>query len=108
MGFSAVFMVSSFEADDDTHDLVGVGEKNKTKTNKQQLYASLRHIDAVRSRTKAEPGKIAQHSWFIQTEMNRSCSQHSYFTTCPFGEGGVGVTSSMRHVRPSGGSVNPC
>ena len=29
--FSAVSMVSSFEADDDTHDLVGVGEKNKAK-----------------------------------------------------------------------------
>ena len=27
---SAVLMVSSFEAGDDTHDLVGVGEKNKT------------------------------------------------------------------------------
>ena len=30
MVFSAVSMVSSFEADDDAHDLVGVGEK-KTK-----------------------------------------------------------------------------
>ena len=26
--FSAVSMVSSFEADDDTHDLDGVGERN--------------------------------------------------------------------------------
>ena len=31
MVFSAVSMVSSFEAGDDTHDLVWVGEKNKTK-----------------------------------------------------------------------------
>jgi len=29
MVFSAVSMVSSFEADDDTHDLVEVGEKTK-------------------------------------------------------------------------------
>ena len=59
MVFSAVSMVSSFEADDNTHDLVGVGEKIKTKTkqNKQQLYASLRHIfDAARSKMKAEWG----------------------------------------------------
>ena len=32
MVFSAVSMVSSFQADDDTHDLIGVGERNKTKT----------------------------------------------------------------------------
>ena len=57
MFFSAVLMVYLFEAFDDTDDLIGVGEKNKTKTKQnkqQQLYASLRHIDAVRSRTKAE------------------------------------------------------
>ena len=30
MAFSAVSMVSSFEADDDTHDLVGVGERKKS------------------------------------------------------------------------------
>ena len=63
MVFSAVLMVSSFEAANDTHDLVGVGEKNKTKTRrrkqtKQQLYVLLRHIDAVRSRRKAERGKL--------------------------------------------------
>ena len=60
MVFSAVLMVYSFEAVDDTDDLVGVGEKNKIKTKQnkhQQLYASLRLIDAVRSRTKAEQGK---------------------------------------------------
>ena len=49
-------MVSSFEADDDIHDLVGVGEKNKNKI-KQQLFASMRHVDAVRCRTKAERRK---------------------------------------------------
>ena len=32
----------------------GRGGREKQKQNKQQLYASLRHIDAVRSRTKAE------------------------------------------------------
>ena len=78
----------------------------RQKQNKRQLYASLRHIDAVRSRRKAERGKIVQHSWFTETEMKRSCSQHSYFRTCPFGEGAG--TSSMRHVRSSGGSVNSC
>ena len=40
---------------------------------KQQLYASLHHIDAVRSRMKAERGeKIVQLSCFIQTEKKRS------------------------------------
>ena len=64
MFFSAVSMASSFDADDDTHDLVGVGEKNKTRTKQkkqQQLYASLRHIDTVRSRMKAERGKFVRH-----------------------------------------------
>ena len=28
--FSAVAMVSSFEADDDTDDVIGVGDRNKT------------------------------------------------------------------------------
>ena len=32
MFFSAVSLVSSFEVDDDTHNLVAVGEKNKTRT----------------------------------------------------------------------------
>ena len=59
MVFSAVSMISSFEAVDDAHDLVGVGEKNKTRTKQnQQLYASLRHTDAVRSKMKVERGKI--------------------------------------------------
>ena len=31
MVFSAVSMVSSFEADDNTHGLVGVGERSKSK-----------------------------------------------------------------------------
>ena len=47
MVFSAVSMVSSFEADDDTHDLVGVGEKNKqNQTNNCRLrYAILTQFD---------------------------------------------------------------
>ena len=32
MVFSAVSMVSSFEVDDNTHDLVGAGERSKTRT----------------------------------------------------------------------------
>ena len=46
MFFSAVSMVSSFKADDDTHDLVGVGEKNKTNINNCMLrIAILRQFD---------------------------------------------------------------
>ena len=59
MVFSAVSMVSSFEADDDTHDLDGVGERNKTRT--KQMSASLRNTDAVRSRMKEERGKFVRH-----------------------------------------------
>ena len=43
MVFSAVSMVSSFEADDDAI----WSERNKTRT-KQQLYASLHHIDSLK------------------------------------------------------------
>ena len=41
MVFSAVSMVSSFQADDDTHDLVGVGEKN----NRMIRYVILTQFD---------------------------------------------------------------
>ena len=105
MVFAAVSMVSSFEADDNTHDLVGVGEKIKTKTkqNKQQLYASLRHIfDAARSKMKAERGEIVQHICFIQTEKKRSGS-YLVVSTHTLGpvhlRRGSGGTSSVRHVR---------
>ena len=51
MVFSAVSMVSSFEVDNDTHDLVGVGERNKTRTkqnktnNCRSRYAILTQFD---------------------------------------------------------------
>ena len=61
MVFSAVSMVSSFEADDDALGLVGVGERNKTRTKQKQPYASLRHTDAVRSRMKTERTKFVRH-----------------------------------------------
>ena len=62
MVFSAVSMVSSFEVDDNTHDLVGAGERSKTRTKQsKQLQASLRHTDAVRSRMKEERGKFVRH-----------------------------------------------
>ena len=62
MVFSAVSMVSSFEVDDNTHDLVGAGERSKTRTKQsKQLQASLRHTDAVRSRMNAERGKFVRH-----------------------------------------------
>ena len=38
--------------DDDTDNLVGAGQEKEKK-----LYASLRHIGAVRSKMKAEQGK---------------------------------------------------
>ena len=69
MVFSAVSMVSSFEADEDTDDLVGVGDKTQTQTHTAVCFVAP-SIDAVRSRTKAE------HSCFIQTEMKQS-STHS-------------------------------
>ena len=65
--FSAVSMVSSFEVDKDTYNLVGMGEKTHRYTH-TQLYASLSHIDLVRFRMKAE------HSCFIQTELKKSSS----------------------------------
>ena len=60
MFFAAVSTDSPFEV----VDLVRVVERKKknkrTKQNKQQqqLYASLRHTDAVRSRMKAVRGKL--------------------------------------------------
>ena len=48
MVFSAVSMVSSFEVDNDTHDLVGVGERNKTRTKQNNCrlrYAILTQFD---------------------------------------------------------------
>ena len=57
MFFSAESMVSSFETDDLVrYTRFGRGGREKQIQNKQ-LYASLRHVDAVRSRTKAERGK---------------------------------------------------
>ena len=53
MVLSAVSMDSTFEV----VDLVRVGERNKTRTKQQQLYVSLRHTVAVRSRMKAERDK---------------------------------------------------
>ena len=57
--FSAVSMGFSFKEDNDTHNLVWVGEKNKTqsKQNKQQQLYALLNTDAVQSRTKVEQGK---------------------------------------------------
>ena len=57
MVFSSISMVSLFEADDNTDDLVSMGEKTHT------TVCLLRHTDAVRFRMKAE------HICFIQTVM---------------------------------------
>ena len=56
--FSAVSMVSSFEADDNTHSSVRVGEilRNTKQTTTVCFVQLLRHIDAVRSRMKADQG----------------------------------------------------
>ena len=104
MVFSAVSMVSSFEADDLVrYTRFGRGGRKKT------LDASLRHIDAVRSRTKAGRGKSFLLSCFIQTELKRPgsylvVSTHTlgplHWCVCVGGGGGVrgGITSSIRHV----------
>ena len=58
--------------------------------------ASLRHADAVRSRMKAQRGKIIQHRPRLlypnrkETGRLLSCSQHSYFGTYLFEEWGGG------------------
>ena len=90
-----------------THDLVGVGEKNKSKTKQnkqQQLYASLCHTDAARTRTKAEWGEIVQHSCFLQAEKKWSgrailLSAFILSDLSIWGGGGGGGTSSMRQVQ---------
>ena len=74
------------------------------KQNKQQLYASLHHTDAVWSRMKVEQDKSFSTAalWFIQTEKNGS---GSYLAVSTHSLGpvylrrGSGGTSSMRHVR---------
>ena len=67
-------------------DLVSAGWK-------KWLYASLRHIDAVWSRMKVKWGKLHNKVNLSKQKWNGlvSCSQHSYFGTCPFGRGGGGV-----------------
>ena len=48
MVLTAVSLVSSFEADDDTRDLVGVGERNKIRTKQKNCrlrYAILTQLD---------------------------------------------------------------
>ena len=69
MVFSAVARVSSFEADDDVDSL---GKKNNN-------YALLRHIDAVRSRMKAEQGKLYSKADLSKQKWNSpvSCSQYT-------------------------------
>ena len=52
------------------------------------------HIDAVKSKMKAERVKIYCKADLSKQKLNSlvSCSQHSYFGTCPFeGGGGGGV-----------------
>ena len=85
----------------------GWARKKKQEQNKQ-LYTLLRRTDAVRSRMKAERGKIVQHSCFIQTEKKLS-SSYLVVGADTLGPvhlrrgrgrvGGWGGTSSMRHVR---------
>ena len=73
MVFSAVSRVSSFEADNGTDDSVGTGQGKK-------MYASLCHIDAVRSRMKVELGKLYTRTDLSKQKWNSpvSCSQRSY------------------------------
>ena len=77
--------------------MIWSGWARKTK----QLYASLHHTDAVRSRMKAEWGQIVQPSCFIQTEKKLSGSYLvvSTHTSGPVHLKGGGGTSSMWHIR---------
>ena len=56
--FSAVSMVSAFEADDDTHDLVRVGKNNNSnKTNNNcMLHCTILMRFDLKNRMKAERG----------------------------------------------------
>ena len=75
-------MVSSFEADDDTNYIVGVGQEKND-------YASYCFIDAVRSRMKMEREKSYSTADLPSQKWNGSTLQQClYFGTVPFEEGG--------------------
>ena len=75
-------MVSSFEADDDTNYIVGVGQEKND-------YASYCFIDAVRSRMKMEREKSYSTADLPSQKWNGSTLQQClYFGTGPFEEGG--------------------
>ena len=76
MVFLFVSMVSSFEVDNDTDDLVGIGEEKRKKKERKKKCASLCHNDAVRSRTKA-------NLYSDKNETVLSCGQRLCFKTCP-------------------------
>ena len=76
MVLSAVSMVSSFEADEDTHDLVGEGEKIKNKKNKTNNNYMLRCtiLTQFDLEWKRSGEKLVQLSCFIQTAKKQSGS----------------------------------
>ena len=78
MVFSAISMVSSFEADDDTNDLGG----------EEKMYALSCLIDAVRS--KADWEKLYSTADLSSQKWNGlvCCSQHSYYGTFSFEDAG--------------------
>jgi len=83
---SAISVVSLFKRTIMQMTQPALGKKNNNKTEKQQLYALLQHVDAVRSWMKAEWEKSYSTADLSRQKWNStlSCSQHSYFGTCPF------------------------
>ena len=62
---------------------------------KKKVHASVPHSDSVRSRMKVEWEKSHSKADLSKQKWNgtASCSQHSYFGTCPFEEEGGGAGS---------------
>ena len=84
MVFCAILSIYLFEVDSDTDDSVSTGRGKKL------LYASLWHIDEVRFRMKVEWEKLCSKADLSKQKWNGlvSSSQHSWFGTWPFEEGG--------------------
>ena len=76
MVFSAISRVSSFEADD-TDNFVCAGQE------KNSLYASLHHIDAVRPTIKAEREKLYSKADLSKQKWNSLVSAVSTHTLGP-------------------------
>ena len=101
--FSAVLMVSSLQADDDTYDSrVGVGREKQQQQQQQKTVhmlccgAILTQSDPL-ERKRIRENRSAQLLYPDRKETVRylAVSQHSYFWTCPSGGGGGGGGGSL-------------